>query len=188
MPFPAPDRVGGLDARRERVARHVETVAEELARHVIGLDPLSAEHILTTLLTVAERIRHGDTMGEVQVDTHFEADKMLGGAHRIAIRIERGCNKFSERSRPLSLDEGAHLVRQVRLMERAEIAGAGVDEATALLSALPVDLEKWLGDVATAARATAPPNEVALWKDRAPVLVIAQELVESIRIVIRIAG
>ena len=73
-------------------------------------------------------------------------------------------------------------------MERDEVAGSPVDAPSMILASLPVDVEAWVGTVATAARASAPPAEVPLWGERPPVVVLAGELVEALRLVIRIAG
>lgn len=190
MPFPARSAAEGWGSRsdRERVARHVERVAEELARVVAPLDPVAAEGVLTSLLAAAERIRHGDTMGQVQIDAHALTDKRLGGGHAFFLEFERRVNKFHERSRPMTIEEAAALIALVRQMERDEVAGSPVDAPSMILASLPVDVEAWIGTVATAARASAPPAEVALWGERPPIVVLAGELVEALRLVIRIAG
>ena len=115
MPFPARSAAEGWGSRsdRERVARHVERVAEELARVVAPLDPVAAEGVLTSLLAAAERIRHGDTMGQVQIDAHALTDKRLGGGHAFFLEFERRVNKFHERSRPMTIEEAASFFEKI---------------------------------------------------------------------------
>jgi hypothetical protein len=134
------------------------------------------------LISVAEQIREGRTMGASETDMQLVTDVVIGrGESAVFLQFHRDHPPLAVRSRPLSTAELEQLNAALQEVDQLLALGGPVDEGHVLLAALPVDLAAWLSRGADEARGTASKEEALLWGRSAPVVVAAELLLTGLR-------
>ena len=180
MPSPRLEAEGARP--REQLAALLELRGLELYRVLMPLAPRLAAGVLSGLLSAAEHLREGASVGLNVTNILTVTETQPGHAAAVIwFWLHRMAPPLDERSRAVEQHEVEAVQRALVDADHQLQQGEPVVEARVLLAALPVDLEAWVARAADQALATATEEERAMWEGRAPVEVVAEGLVVHVR-------